>query len=102
MANPKALSIGFERDGRFRVELGGSETGALQSKRDSHRETPGVRGGDQFFGIRALFVFEARLKRIRSVREYAGVGREIAAAAATGPPPNGLRFADHSRLLPIS
>jgi hypothetical protein len=48
----------------------GRETGFAQFRRERHRETARVRGGNQFFWIRANAVLEAGVERILRFLEH--------------------------------
>src|SRR6266853_4001814 len=91
----KPLAFRFERERRLGVELCGRVASALQPKCKRHGEAAGIRGGDQFFGVGTLLVFEPGSKGIRGFGEHAGVGGKISVAGGAGPAPNRFRLADH-------
>src|SRR5580700_9959412 len=94
-ADAETLAFGFERDRGLGGELSRGIAAGLQAKRERHGEAPGMRRGDELFGVGALLIFEPGLERIRRLCEHAGIGGKIAAAGATRAAPDRLRLADH-------
>src|SRR5262249_53976358 len=99
LADAEALAFWIETDGGFGCKLGRREARGLQLERQRHGEATGMSGGDQFFGIGTLFVFEAGLERVGRLLEYAGIGGEVAIAGASRAAPNRFCLADHWSLL---
>src|SRR6478672_11790456 len=60
LADLESLTFGIERDRGLGGELGRREAGELKTESQRHREAAGVCGCDQFLGIGALLVLEAR------------------------------------------
>jgi len=56
-----------------------------------------MRCGDEFLGIRAGAVFEARLETVRRILEYAGLGGNTADTFLETSLPGGRTLLDHDR-----
>ena len=60
---------------RRRLQLVGHQSDASKLPRQRHRETAGMGGGHELFGIRSLSVAESRLERIGGVAQRATLNR---------------------------
>jgi len=85
----------FQCDGRGRVDARRRETGLAEFRRERHRETARVRCRDEFFGICADAVLEARAERVLRLLERAALGGDFAFAGFQVARPDGGCFAFH-------
>lgn len=85
----------LERDVGARFDAVGREPGFAEHGGEGHRETPGVGGGDELFGVGAGAVFEAGAEGVGSIVERAAGGGEGAFALFEGAVPDGGCSAFH-------
>src|SRR5260370_35092465 len=72
------------------------EPGFTELRGERHRETSRMRCADEFLRIGALFVFETRPERIRSLMEHAAFGGNCAAAILEPTLPNSGSLSIHN------
>src|SRR5580658_233401 len=91
----KPLALRLDGNSGLDIELCRRIAGALQHKGQCHGEASRMGSSDQLFGIGAFLVLETGPKGIRGLCQHAGLGRNCAAAVATGTAPNCFRLANH-------
>lgn len=95
LGDAEALANFFERNRRGGLEFLRGHACSAQLGGKSHRESTGVGGGEQFFGIGADAVFEAGAIRVLRLLEDAAVGGDRAFAVLQTALPKGRCFALH-------
>src|SRR5437867_5294903 len=83
--------------GRLRLDAFGRDARFPQLAGERHREAAGLRGGDEFLGVRPRRRLEPRRERVAEVPERAGVARHRSLAVLQGSPPNRACAAFHDR-----
>src|SRR5258708_2108869 len=93
LGDAEAVANFFETHGCGGLHFLGGQARAAKLRGERHRETPGVRRGQQLFGIRAYAVLETRTEGILGLLEDAALGGNRAFAALEVTLPDGTPFA---------
>src|SRR5207248_2161575 len=84
-----------ERNGRSRLELACGHAGVSELRRERHRETAGVRRGEELFGVSADPILKPRAERVLRLLQHTTIRRNRALPIFQTALPNRGRLALH-------
>src|SRR5204862_1997263 len=84
-----------ERNGRSRLELACGHAGVSELRRERHRETAGVRRGEELFGVSADPILKPRAERVLRLLQHTAIRRNRAPPIFQTALPNRGRLALH-------